>query len=208
MTTSGTTLDAYFAGLFDGEGSVSMSLRKDGYMGVIVSVLMCDRAPVALLAHRFGGGFEDGRNKTRTGRLIYRWSVHNSDAVEALEVFSRLCLVKDVVAAAALPCARSMLNNPNRHILSLEEKQARVNAANIIALINKPVGPRRILDETAVQAYLAPKKPGGGKSVRLSDGRVFESISAAARALGVTVAAVGHAKRKNGKVRGFTVETA
>lgn len=208
MTTSGSTAvpDAYFAGLFDGEGSVSMSLRKDGYIGVVVAVVMCDRAPIEQLYLRFGGRFEDGKHATKTGRLTYRWTVHNSDALEALEFFAKSCLVKNVVANAALPCVRSMLNNFGRKPLSLEEKQARVAAAEFIASINKPVGNRRILNADAVNAYLRRTKLGGGKSVRLSDGRVFESINEAARALGVTHAAVGHAKRKNGKVRGFTVE--
>lgn len=200
--------DYYFAGLFDGEGSVSMSLRKDNYIGVVVSVVMCDRAPVEQLYLRFGGRFEDGHYKTKTGRQIYRWTVNNAEALEALTVFSTLCLVKNAVAAAALPCVQSMCSNASRQPLSVEEKQARVAAANVIAALNKPVGNRRILDTALVEAYLRPTRMGGGKKVRLSDGRVFDSISAAARALGVTTSAVGHAKRKNGTVRGFTVEAA
>ena len=200
--------DMYLAGLFDGEGSVSMSLRKDGYIGIVVSVVMCDRAPVEQLHLRFGGRFEDGNRKTYTGRNIYRWMVHNTEAIEALEVFAQLCLVKNVVAKAALPCAKSMLENSSRRPLSAEEKQARLAAAELIASINKPVGARRALDPSAVAEYLKPKKLGGGKSVRLSDGRVFNSVNEAARALGVTHAAVGHAKRKKGTVRGFTVEAA
>lgn len=208
MTTTGTLIrsDDYFAGVFDGEGSVSMSLRKDGYIGVVVSVVMCDRAPVEQFYARFGGRFEDGRYTTKTGRSIYRWTVHNSEALEALETFSALCLIKNVVAKAALPCVRSMFANPGRQPLSVEEKKARIAAAEFIASINKPVGKRRILDPESVSAYVRRTKIGGGKSVRLSDGRVFDSINAAARALGVTHAAVGHAKRKNGKVCGFTVE--
>jgi hypothetical protein len=198
--------DYYFAGLFDGEGSVSMSLRKDGYIGVVVAVVMCDRAPIVALYDRFGGRFEDGKYRTHTGRSMFRWTAHNTEAIEALEVFSSLCLVKNTVAAAAIPCVRSMRNNPGRLPLSREEKEARLAAAEFIASINKPVGKRRILDPKAKEDYLRDKSRGGGKAVRLSDGRTFESISAAAHALEVTVAAVGHAKRKNGKVRGFTVE--
>jgi len=198
--------DYYFAGLFDGEGSVSMSLRKDGYIGVVVSVVMCDRAPIMALYERFGGSFEDGRYHTNTGRAVFRWTAHNTETIEALEVFSALCLVKHAVANAALPCVRSMQNNSGRLPLSREEKEARLVAAEFIASINKPVGKRRVLDAKAKEDYLRDKTRGGGKAVRLSDGRTFESISAAAQALGVTVSAVGHAKRKNCKVRGLTVE--
>jgi hypothetical protein len=204
-----TTLmpDHYFAGLFDGEGSVSMSLRKNGYIGVVVAVVMCDKAPVEAIYNRFGGRFEDAKYKTTTGRAIYRWMVHNTEAVEALEVFAKLCLIKNVVAQAALPCVYTMKNNPGRLPLSRVEKEARVAAAELIASINKPVGKRRILDAQAKEEYLRDKTRGGGKAVRLSDGRVFESINAAAKELGVTHAAVGHAKRKGGKVRGLTVES-
>lgn len=198
--------DHYLAGLFDGEGSVSMSLRKDGYIGVVVAVVMCDRAPIVALHNRFGGRFEDGKYQTKTGRPVFRWIVNNTEAIEALEIFASLCLVKNVVARSALPCVLSMKNNPGRLPLSREEKEARLAAAELIASINKPVGKRRILDQQAKEEYLKEKTRGGGKTVRLSDGRVFGSINEAARALGVTHAAVGHAKRKGHKVLGLTVE--
>jgi hypothetical protein len=198
--------DAYLAGLFDGEGCVSMSLAKAGYMSVTVKVAMCDRAPVEALYARFGGEFVDGKQQTKTGRKVYSWSVYNGDAVEALQIFSSQCLVKNVVASAALPCATAMANNPTRGVLSQEEKRARIAAATVIANINKPVGFRRILDPDAVAKYLQPKTMGGGKKVRLSDGRVFSSVSAAAHALGVSISAVSLAKRKGTKTAGVTVE--
>lgn len=185
-----------------------MSLRKDGYIGVVVSVVMCDRAPVVALFNRFGGRFEDGKYQTRTGRPMFRWTVHNTEALEALEIFASLCLVKSVVAQAALPCVRSMKENSSRLPLTFAEKEARLAAAEFIASINKPVGKRRVLDQKAKEDYLREKTRGGGKAVRLSDGRFFESISEAARALGVTTSAVGHAKRNNHKVCGLTVEAA
>lgn len=200
--------DYYFAGLFDGEGSVSMHLAKAGYISVQAKVAMCDRAPIYALHQRFGGRFDDGKQKTKTGRNVFVWSVFNGESVEALQLFSKLCLIKNTVAQAALPTALSMSKNPTRGVLTQEEKTARVEAAKLIAKINKPVGNRRILDDVSVKAYMTPKKMGGGKRVRLSDGRIFESNSAAARALGVTHSAVGHAQRKKGTVRGFTVEAA
>lgn len=207
MTTSTANLtDQYFAGLFDGEGCVSVHLAKAGYINVWAKVQMCDRAPVIALHNRFGGSFQDGKVKTKTGRSVYVWSVYNADAVEALEVFSKLCLVKNIVSSAALPIALGMLNNPTRGILTTEEKLARIEAAKIIALINKPVGVRRIFDEAAVSAYLEPKRMGGGKRVKLSDGRIFDSVSDAAKALGVTISAVSLAKRKGRTTAGVTVE--
>lgn len=207
MTTSGTaTFDQYLAGLFDGEGCVSVHLAKAGYITVLAKVTMCDRAPVEACYQRFGGAFQDGKTKTRTGRFIYSWTVYNADAVEALEVFSKLCLVKNKVAKAALPIAQSMLSNPTRGVLSQEEKIARIEAAKFIASINKPVGAQRALDQKAVDAYMAPKRMGGGKKVKLSDGRVFNTVSDAAKALGVTVSAVSYAKKKDTQTAGVLVE--
>ena len=199
--------DMYFAGLFDGEGCVTMHLAKAGYMSVQVKVSMCDRAPIAALHQRFGGRFEDGKQATKTGRSIYSWSVFNAECVEALNVFSKQCLVKNLVAQAALPTAIAMYENPTRGILTQEEKTTRIQAAQLIAKINKPVGARRILDETCIAEYMMPKTIGGGKKVRLSDGREFASLSAAGRAIGVTVSAIRHAKRNNRAVRGFMVES-
>lgn len=205
MTTN-LPSDQYFAGLFDGEGCVSMSLAKAGYMSVVVKVTMCDRAPVEALHQRFGGHFQDGKSRTKTGRTVYSWSVYNADAVEALVLFSQNCLVKRTVALAALPVAESMAKNPVRGVLSKEEKHARVEAAKLIAAINKPVGKRLVLNRSAVENYMKPKRLGGGKRVRLSDGREFETLSDAANALGVSISAVSIAKRKGTKTAGVMVE--
>ena len=206
MTANIQLTDQYFAGLFDGEGCVSVHLAKAGYISVWAKVQMCDRDPVIALHNRFGGSFQDGKVLTKTGRKVYVWSAYNADSVEALQVFSNLCLVKNKVALAALPIAEGMLQNPTRGVLSQEEKLARIEAAKIIAAINKPVGARRIFDQNAVEAYLEPKTMGGGKTVKLSDGRVFKKVSEAAKALGVSVSAVSFAKRKGSKTAGVTVE--
>ena len=194
------TSDAYLAGLFDGEGCVSMHLAKAGYVSVQAKVSMCDRAPVAALFERFGGSMADGQQQTKTGRSVFTWSVFNAECVEALRVFSGLCLVKNVVAAAALPTAENMAANPTRGILSQAEKGARVEAAQLIARINKPVGSRRVLDAAAVDAYMRPKRMGGGKRVRLSDGRIFDTTQSAADALGVSISAVSWALNSNPSV--------
>jgi len=202
------TSDEYLAGLFDGEGCVSMHLAKAGYVSVHAKVSMCDRAPVAALFARFGGSMSDGQQITKTGRHVYTWSVFNAECVEALLVFSKLCLVKNVVAVAALPTAENMASNPTRGVLSQAEKKARIEAAQVIARINKPVGKRRILDGDLVEAYMAPKRMGGGKRVRLSDGRIFDTTMAAATALGVSISAVSLAKRKGTRTAGLLVEAA
>lgn len=185
-----------------------MHLAKAGYMSVQVKVAMCDRAPVAALFARFGGSMVDGKQRTKTGRQVYTWYAFNAECVEALQVFSQLCLVKNTVAAAALPTAEHMASNPTRGVLSQAEKKARVEAAQVIARINKPVGERRVLNAASVEAYMTPKHMGGGKRVRLSDGRVFETVKAAAEVLGVSISAVSLAKRKGTRTAGLLVEAA
>jgi hypothetical protein len=206
MTTSGTN-DFYLAGVFDGEGCVSMSLAKKGYITVSVKVSMCDREPIAAFLARFGGTFSDGKQKSKTGRHIYTWTVFNADAVEALKVIAKLCLVKNIVASAALPTALNMASNPTRGVLSQIEKESRILAARVIAGINKPVGARRILDLDSVECYMRPKKMGGGKAVKLSDGRTFTTEQEAAKALGVSIAAISYAKRRNTRTCGLYVES-
>ena len=201
-----TTSDEYFAGLFDGEGCVSMTLSKKGFISVQAKVSMCDRAPIEALYRRFGGYFDDGKQHTPNGREIYTWTAFNAAAVIALSVFADKCLVKCVAAKAALPIAQSMKTNKTRGVLSLGVKEARIAAAELIARTNKPVGPRRILDADAVAAYLTPKKLGGGKRVRLDDGREFSTVQEAAKAIGVSISAVSFAKRKHTKTAGFHVE--
>jgi len=198
--------DQYFAGLFDGEGCVTIHLAKANSVNLVVQVSMCDREPVVAMHHRFGGRFVDGKHQTKSGRNVYVWNVYNAEAVEALELFSEQCLVKKVVAQAALPVARSMLNNRTRGVLTQEEKKARIEAAQVIAAINKPVGARRVLDPESVAKYMEPKRLGGGKRVRLSDGREFDSLSDAAKALGVTVSSVSLAKCNGTKTAGVLVE--
>lgn len=200
------TSDDYLAGIFDGEGCVSVRLAKAGYMSVSVQVSMCDRAPVALLHARFGGRLDDGNQVTRTGRRVYAWTLFGAQCVEALELFSRRCLVKNKVALLALPMARTMQDNPSRAVLSVEEKAARIAAAQAISAINKPVGNQYVLDPARVEAYMAPKKKWRGKSVRLQDGREFESVSAAAHALEVSAVSVSYAARKKTRVCGLKVE--
>jgi len=107
MATTGTTaLDHYLAGIFDGEGCVSVSFHNHAMsMTATASVAMCDREPIDLLHKRFGGVVKieqpknDGKHRPR--RLRYRWSVRGKSATEALGVFAVLCKIKHRRASAA-----------------------------------------------------------------------------------------------------------
>lgn len=197
--------DEYLCGLFDGEGCISLSLAKKGYMSLTVSVAMCSRNEVAALYERFGGFFEDGKRTTATGSVYYRWSVQNAKSIEALNVFAAGCLNKAEVARLAIPVAVSMRDNETKQPLSVEEKKNRILIATKISSINQTHTPVAAFDKTLVDRYLKRTKLGGGKSV-LVDGVKYESQREAGRAIGVTSGAIWHGMRTGKPVKGRKVE--
>ena len=201
--------DSYFAGLFDGEGCVNAHLDKRGFIQISAKVAMCDREPIDALRQRFGGYFIDGHTTPSVKRPIYTWAVYNGDAVEALELFSRLCLVKRTAALAAIPLAASLKNNPGKAILTRHEKELRIKAAEEVRAACTRWGAIKGVDPEWRAKYLEDKDRGSDKvrrQIRLSDGREFKSVTDAARALGVSGVAVCCAIKRRGKVAGFSAE--
>lgn len=145
--------DEYLAGIFDGEGAVTMTLHKRGYMSLSVIVCMCSPAPVLALYARFGGKVRNNQ-KTKEGSTVYRWEVNGANCVSALEAFSDLCLVKGKAAQIALPIAISMMENSSKQPLSREEKMSRISAAEQLASVNKKMPLRNVFKKEYVDNYL------------------------------------------------------
>lgn len=85
-------LHSYLAGLFDGEGCVSLQHKSQyhhrrAYTRLLVSVGMRTPEPLMLFKQEFGGSIK------KYGH-IYQWYVCGATAALALEVFGRLCVVK------------------------------------------------------------------------------------------------------------------
>jgi hypothetical protein len=69
----------YFAGLFDGEGSVSINLRNDGFQTVAGRIAIAMTHPIVMeLPTAFGCGSTHAQNrKTKSGLQVYIWSVQD-----------------------------------------------------------------------------------------------------------------------------------
>lgn len=199
--------DDYFAGLFDGEGSVTLRLDKAGSMTLRVSIIMCSRDPVVAAYRRFGGEFVDGKSTTKSGSKIYKWQVHNAKAVECLRVLSDKCLNKKAACSAALVVAESMAKNNKKQPLSDAEKAVRLECLNVVLKSNSRGGKVTEMPAERINKFLS-KRNFGCKKVALCDGREFESMSAAAKELGVTAGAVWHGVNGGYPVKGFKVYSA
>ena len=98
--------DAYLAGLFDGEGSVS--LRVAEYPGhtaatsIGIAVGMIVEAPLRLLESRFGGRCYRDKRLTKAGNPVYRWEVTGTTAKHAVLTLLPLCIIKKPQLALAL----------------------------------------------------------------------------------------------------------
>jgi hypothetical protein len=76
---------SYAAGIFDGEGSVTINWSKKRYHRIDVRVAMVDSEVIYWFGTVFGGHV-DLTNKTKTGRQIYRWTLHCRRAANFLRI--------------------------------------------------------------------------------------------------------------------------
>lgn len=199
--------DDYFAGLFDGEGCVKARLDSKGCMTMSVCVQMCSREPIVALHERFGGFFFDGARKTPKGSKIYEWRIWNADAVECLKVLSARCLNKRNACIAGLKIAEFMAANNRKQPLSMDEKLSRIECMEVIQKANARGGKTTTTSKEKMDKFLS-EKDFGRKKVALSNGRVFESMTAAAKELGVTTGAIWHGVNGGYPVKGLKVYSA
>ena len=85
-------VDAYLAGLFDGEGSVSITGHP--HTTLTLALAMTTSAPFPLLVERFGGRWYLANRRTVTGRQVYRWDVVGTSAKRAVRTLLSKCVVK------------------------------------------------------------------------------------------------------------------
>lgn len=195
----GAVLDAYLAGIFDGEGCVSIHLNKRGFISVGVRVMMCDSEPIDALFRRFGGKRSVATRKSSTGRDVHIWHTDNGLAVGALTVFSILCLNKRRACELALSIAVDMARNPPGHGLALIERERRLGVLKeFMNLPNRRLGTARAPDPGMAAKYLAPRTYGAVR-VKRDDGVIFTNQREAARLMGVSSCAISYAIRKGGR---------
>ena len=93
---------AYAAGLFDGEGTVSLCQRGDGQIISITSIGMTHQETIMWLCEMFGGSLLEDRGasagKFPKRRRLWRWQRNGRNALPFLRgVFPFLKTKKDIV---------------------------------------------------------------------------------------------------------------
>jgi hypothetical protein len=130
------TLNAWTAGIIDGEGSILISPRqrrkgnkcKQGYQ-VRVSVANTDVKMIIKLHDNWGGSFYHYHNKNEKRKDYYIWGIVDKQAEKLLKCIIPYLITKKDVGELALELRRRINNkigrNPN--IFSDEEKIIRLN---------------------------------------------------------------------------------
>ena len=92
--------DAYFAGLFDGEGTLRISFNGRQYQ-LLASLGMTHQVPVQGLCDRFGGWIELRSNGGTRWRPVYIWRASSSGAMRLIDAIEPFLVVKKPHAEAA-----------------------------------------------------------------------------------------------------------
>jgi len=102
------SLDYYLAGVFDGEGSISAYLSKNGGWVLRCGVGMTELHVVSLFHERFGGGLCIRNQKLKSGLRMKDWYIGGGNAVDFLKWVSIFCKIKNRQSEVALPLAEQI----------------------------------------------------------------------------------------------------
>lgn len=144
---------AYAAGLFDGEGSVGISFRKQAKKSsresyqIKASIAMIDQDSILWMTAVFGG-HHDTTNRTKSGNVVHRWTLHCRKAADFLELIVPYLKLKRARAEAAIKLARMARNrgasrgHEGVHVLLDEELARQKPLAEFIRAENQRSNPR------------------------------------------------------------------
>lgn len=90
----------YFAGLFDGEGTLRISFNGRQYQ-LLASLGMTARPPIDALEARYGGWIETRPNEDTDWKPVFIWRGSSKAAVALLDDIEGRLLVKDAHVAVA-----------------------------------------------------------------------------------------------------------
>lgn len=99
---------AYIAGIFDGEGSIGVSIarpkgaRKTNSYRVRMRVSMCDDRAIILLQELFGGKIKTHQPSNPKHKLQYDWMLRSWDARQALKELLPFLVIKKERAEVAI----------------------------------------------------------------------------------------------------------
>ncbi len=128
---------AYAAGLFDGEGSISISQGKKykrPLLSLHLEIGLCRPDVLYLLQQQFGGNICTGQH-----REFWRWSLQSTFAHKFLLEIQPYVVVKTRAIQIALNFRET--TNPSGHRYTEESHLARQNMRSALMLENKRRGP-------------------------------------------------------------------
>ena len=115
---------AYLAGLFDGEGCITISQHRDGHASMQCMVHMVGSYMPGLFKSYFGGCVGKVKKAQRHHQQAYLWCIHSNNAVGFLRIILPHLRLK--VAEAELAIKYQALVNSNRsHRVSPEDRELR-----------------------------------------------------------------------------------
>ena len=115
---------AYLAGLFDGEGTISLG-RGGSTMSLRVAVEMTERAPIEDFANAFGGIVHELSKRDSARYAIYRWDLVGAKAKPPLEALEPYLRVKKHQAQVGLEFLR-WRGEGHSGVQSTPEQQAKL----------------------------------------------------------------------------------
>ena len=121
MTLRQTDL-AYFAGFFDGEGSVMLSLNKSGGLSLGVSCSQNTKTVMDMFEQAFGGHVYSYVPKGRK-RAIFQWRANGQVAFDFLKLVKPWILVKLYVATEGLAAWPVRKNKPEMQAMVAAHKK-------------------------------------------------------------------------------------
>lgn len=122
--------DSYFAGLFDGEGTLRISFNKQQYQ-LLISLGMTDPRPPQALRTRFGGWMEHRPNAGTGWKPVFIWRGSSKTALALLDAVEDELVVKRPHAIVArqfqaLLTSKTSRDDPLK--VALHEEMRKLNA--------------------------------------------------------------------------------
>ena len=172
-------IDAYLAGIFDGEGCISAGFNPRNTIWLTLTVSMTTPQPVMMFHERFGGRYSAIKVKLGCKPAV-SWVMSNGQAYDAITMLSQNCLVKASALSDAARLSKMMLNNPSGLFTAPSE---RIERAKLVLSIREKVGSRVPVNMDRLNNYVSytPLR----KPVVNSSGQTFPSIREASRQCGV-----------------------
>jgi hypothetical protein len=114
---------AYYAGIIDGEGCITVSKGKYDHRTLTVAVVMCDEKPVRDLFKEYGGCLFFIEKSNPKWRNAWRWAVKQQKAKRFLEDVLPYLRVKQEQAVTGLVLIGSFTHIGGRATVEQRENQ-------------------------------------------------------------------------------------